>query len=148
MDCSSPDFLHIECSTLTASSFRIWNSSTGIPLPPLTLFVVMLPKAHFTSHFRMSGSRWGNHTIVIIWVMKIFFCTVLLCSCHLFLISSASVRSIPLLSFIVLIFARTGPRAAPIFLVCVIVLCSTKQYIQRTVGACNVVTLPLEGISC
>ena len=26
---------HIECSTFTASSFRIWNSSTGIPWPPL-----------------------------------------------------------------------------------------------------------------
>ena len=26
----------IECSTLTASSFRIWNSSAGIPSPPLT----------------------------------------------------------------------------------------------------------------
>ena len=33
---------HIECSTFTASSFRIWNSSTGIPSPPLALFVVML----------------------------------------------------------------------------------------------------------
>ena len=49
---------HIECSTLTASSFRIWNSFTGIPLPPLALFIVMLSKAHLTSHFRMSGSRW------------------------------------------------------------------------------------------
>ena len=49
---------HIECSTFTASSFRIWNSSTGIPLPPLGLFVVMLSKAHLTSHSRMSGSRW------------------------------------------------------------------------------------------
>ena len=39
---------HIECSTFTASSFRIWNSSTGIPSPPLGLFVVMLPKAHLT----------------------------------------------------------------------------------------------------
>ena len=28
---------HIECSTFTASSFRIWNSSIGIPSPPLTL---------------------------------------------------------------------------------------------------------------
>ena len=28
------------------SSFRIWNSSTGIPSPPLALFVLMLPKAH------------------------------------------------------------------------------------------------------
>ena len=47
---------HVECSTFTASSFRIWNSSTGIPSPPLALFVVMLPKAHLTSHSRMSGS--------------------------------------------------------------------------------------------
>ena len=49
---------HIECSTFTASSFRIWMSSTGIPSPPLALFVMMLPKAHLTSHSRMSGSRW------------------------------------------------------------------------------------------
>ena len=49
---------HIECSTFIASSFRIWNSSTGIPSPPLALFVVMLSKAHLTSHSRMSGSRW------------------------------------------------------------------------------------------
>ena len=47
---------YIECSTFTASSFRIWNSSTGIPSPPLALFVVMLSKAHLTSHSRMSGS--------------------------------------------------------------------------------------------
>ena len=50
---------HVECSTFTASSFRIWNSSTGIPSPPpLALFIVMLSKAHLTSHSRMSGSRW------------------------------------------------------------------------------------------
>ena len=49
---------HIECGTFTASAFRIWNSSTGIPSPPLALFVVMLPKAHLASHSRMSGSRW------------------------------------------------------------------------------------------
>ena len=46
---------HNECSTLTASSFRILNSSAGIPSPLLVLFVAMLPKAHLTSH---SGSRW------------------------------------------------------------------------------------------
>ena len=46
---------HIECSTFTASSFRIWNSSTGISSPPLALFIVMLFKAHLTSHSRMSG---------------------------------------------------------------------------------------------
>ena len=30
--------------------FRIWKSSTGILSPPLALFIVMLPKAHLTSH--------------------------------------------------------------------------------------------------
>ena len=49
---------HIECSTFTASSVRIWNSSTEIPSPPLTLFILMFPKAHLTSHSRMFGSRW------------------------------------------------------------------------------------------
>ena len=34
---------HIECSTFTASSFRIWNRTIGIPSLPQTLFVVMLP---------------------------------------------------------------------------------------------------------
>ena len=51
-------FADILCSTFTVSSFRIWNSSTGIPSPPLALFTVILPKAHLTSHSRMSGSRW------------------------------------------------------------------------------------------
>ena len=37
----------VQCSTFTASSFRIWNSSTGIRSPPLPLFMVILPKAHF-----------------------------------------------------------------------------------------------------
>ena len=49
---------HVECSTCTASSFMIWNSSTGIPSLPLVLCVVMLPKAHLTLHSRMSDSRW------------------------------------------------------------------------------------------
>ena len=69
---------HIECSTFTASSFRIWNSSTGIPSPPQTLFIVMLPKAHLTSHSRMSGSRW---VMTALWLSGSWdlFCIVLLC---------------------------------------------------------------------
>ena len=46
------------CSTFTASSLRILNSSTGIPSPPLALFVVMVSKVHLTSHSRMSCSSW------------------------------------------------------------------------------------------
>ena len=56
---------HIEFNTFTASSFRIWNSSTGILSPPLALFVVMLPKAHLTLQSRMSGSRW---VIIPLWL--------------------------------------------------------------------------------
>ena len=55
---SFPNLLAYECSTLTASSFRMQNTSAGIPSPPLALFVVMLSKARLTSHSRMSGSRW------------------------------------------------------------------------------------------
>ena len=38
--------------------FRIWNRSTGIPSPPLNLFLAVLPKDHLTSHSRMSSSWW------------------------------------------------------------------------------------------
>ena len=58
---------HIECGTFTASSFRIWNSSTGISSPPLALFIVMLPKSHLTSHSRMSGSRWVITRLWLSW---------------------------------------------------------------------------------
>ena len=70
---------HIECSTFIASSFRIWNSSTGIPSPPLGLFVVMIPKAHLTSHSKMSGSRW---VITPSWLSGLWrsFCIVLFCT--------------------------------------------------------------------
>ena len=56
---SFPNLLAYWVHSFTTSSFRIWSSSTGIPSPPLALFVVMLPKAYLTSHSRMSGSRWG-----------------------------------------------------------------------------------------
>ena len=95
---------HIECSTFTASSFRIWNSATGILSPPLSLLVEMLPKAHLTSHSRMSGSKW---VITPLWLSgsQRSFLYSSVYSCHLFLISSASVRSVPFLSFIEPVFA-------------------------------------------
>ena len=52
---------HIECSTFTASSFRISNSSTGIPSPPLALFVVVLPKSHLISYLRcLALGEWSH----------------------------------------------------------------------------------------
>ena len=78
-------------------------------------FVVMLLKAHLTFHSRMSGSRW---VITPPWLpgsLRLFLYSSVY-SCHLFLISSASVRSIPFLSFIVPIFAWSVPLVSLIFL--------------------------------
>ena len=66
---------HIECNTFTASSFRIWNSSTGIPSLPVALFVVMLSKDHLTSYSRMSGvnSKFTSwNTSSILYLLKLF----------------------------------------------------------------------------
>ena len=104
---------HIECSTFTASSFRIWKSSTRIASPPLALFIVMLSKAHLTSH---SGSRWVTTPSWLSGSWRSFCLYSSLYSCHLFLISSASVRFIPFLSFIEPIFAWNVPLVSLIFL--------------------------------
>ena len=110
---------HIEFSTFTASSFRIWKSSTGIPSPPLALLGVVLPKAQWTYHSRMSGSRWvitaswlsgsWKFFFFFFWYTSVYFY-------HLFLIPSASVGSFPFLSFIEPIFAWNIPLASLSFL--------------------------------
>ena len=96
--------------------FRIWNSSTGILSLPLALFRVMLPKAHLTSHSRMSGSRWVITPSWLFGWWRAFLYSSSVYSCHIFLISSASVRSIPFLSFIEPILAWNIPLVSLIFL--------------------------------
>ena len=105
---------HIECSTFTASSFRIWNSSTEIPLPPLALFIVMLPKAHLTLHSRKSVSKWVITASLLSGSWSYFLYSSSVYSCHLFLTSSASFRSILFLFFIVPIFARAQYDNVPL----------------------------------
>ena len=107
---------HLECSTFTASSFRIWKSSTGIPSSPLALFVVMLSKAYLTSHSRMSGSRWVSTPSWLSGSLTSFLYHSFVFSCCLFIISFSSVRSIPFLSFIVPIFTWNVPLVSLIFL--------------------------------
>jgi len=67
------------------TSFRIWNSSTGIPSPPLALFIVMPPKAHLTLHSRMSGCRWMFTPLWLSGSLRSFLYRSVY-SCHLFLI--------------------------------------------------------------
>ena len=135
-------FLYMECSTLTASSFRIRNSSAGIPSSPWALFVVRLPKAHLTSHSRMSGSRW---VITPLWLSGLlrsflysFFCVFLPPFLNVFCFSQVLAV---FLSFIVLIFAGTVSWVSPVFLKRTLVfpillfpsislLCSRKSFLS------------------
>ena len=111
-----PHLLDIECSTLTASSFGIWNSSGGILSPPLAWLVAMLPKAHLTLHSKMSGSGCLITALCFFGSLRPLLYSSTVYSCHLFLISSASVRSIPFLDFIVPTFACNVPLVSLIFL--------------------------------
>ena len=75
----------------------------------------MLPKAHLTSHSRMSGSRWEITALWLSGSWRSFLYSSSVYSCHL-LISSASVRAILFLSFIEPIFAWNVPLVSLIFL--------------------------------
>ena len=88
-----------------------WGSSkitAGIPSPPPALFLVMLPEAHLTS---IPGCLALGHGS---WRSFLYSSSVY--TCHLFLISSASVRFIPFLSFIEPIFVQNAPLVSLIFL--------------------------------
>ena len=105
---------HIEHSTFTESSFGILNCWAGIP-SPLALFLIMLPKAHLISHSRMSDSTWVTTPLWLSGSLRSFLYSFSVYSCHLFLIFSASVRSMPFLSFIMLISAWNAPLPCSIF---------------------------------
>ena len=69
-----------------------------------------------TSYSRMSGCRWVITPSWLSWSWRSFLYSSSVYSCHLFLISSASVRSIPSLSFIEPIFAWNVPLVSLICL--------------------------------
>ena len=63
--------------------FQDLNSSAGISSPPLAFFIVMLPKAHLTSHSRMSGSSWVITPSWLSGPWRSFLYSSSLYSCHL-----------------------------------------------------------------
>ena len=75
----------------------------------------MFLTAHLTSHSRMSDSRWVIKPSWLSGSWRYFLYSFSMCCCH-FLISPASVRSIPFLSFLVPIFAWNVPLVSPFFL--------------------------------
>ena len=106
----------MECNTLIASPFRILNSSAGIPSPPLALLAAVFPKTNLISHFRMSGSGWVTTSLWLSGSLRCFLHSYSVYACHLFSISSISIRSLPFLSLFVPIFGRNVPLIFPIFL--------------------------------
>ena len=103
----------IECSTFTASYFRIWNSSIGIPSPPLALFVwCFLRPTWLHIPGCLAFGEWSHHHDYL--GCEDLFCIVLLCI--LATCSSASVRFIPFLPSIVPIFVWNVPLVSLIFL--------------------------------
>ena len=89
-------------STFTASSFKIWNSSTGIPSPPLALFIVS--DFTFTFYFHALEKEMATHSSVLAWRTPGMG------------EPGGSLRSITLLSFIEPIFAWNVPLVSLIFL--------------------------------
>ena len=76
----------------------------------------MLPKAHLTLHSRMSDSRGVATPSWLSWSLRGFLNSSSVHSCHLFLISSASDRSLLFLSFIMPFLAWNISLISPVFL--------------------------------
>ena len=74
-----------------SSPFRIWNCSGRIPSPPLALFIVMLPRPTWlhTPGCQALG-EWPHHQWLSGSLRAFLYSSEY--SCHLFLISSASVQ--------------------------------------------------------
>ena len=102
-----PNFADIlNASLLQPHYLGFLNSSAGIPSPLLSLLVVMLPKAHLTSYSSISGFTWVTQTSPLSQSLWLFLYSSSVHSWHLFLISSAFVRSLTFLLFIVPNLAR------------------------------------------
>ena len=114
---SFPNLLaYIECSIFTASSSRFWNSSTGIPSLPLALFIECFLRltSLCISGCLALGERSYHHDYL--GHEDLFLYSSSVYSCHIFLITSASVRSVLFLIFIVPVFAWNVPLISLIFL--------------------------------
>ena len=57
----------IDCSTFTASSFRIWNSSTGIPSPPLAFCVHLCMKCSLGMSNFLEEISSLSHSVIFLY---------------------------------------------------------------------------------
>ena len=108
----------------------------------------MLFKGHLTSHYRMSNSRWVITPSWLSGSVRSLLYSYSLYSCHFFLISSASVRSIPFLSFFMLIFAWKVPFSSVHFSRSVVSDSLWPHELQHARPPCPSPTLGVHPNSC
>ena len=104
--------------------------------------------AHLTLHPMMSGSRWVITPLWLSGSWQSFLYSSSVYSCHIFLISSASVQSILFLSFIVSISAWNVPWVSLIFLKRSLVfpiLSFSSIYLHRSLRKAFLYSLPSFG---
>ena len=75
--CCFPNLLTYWVQPFQSIIFQDLKNSTQTPSPPLALFLVMLPKAHLTSHSQMSGSMWVITPLWLSGPWRYLLCTVL-----------------------------------------------------------------------
>jgi len=127
---------HTEYTTLTVSYFGIWNSSAGISSTSTSFVCNNNSKTHWTSHSRMSGSRWMTKPSWLSGTLKHCFVCSSVHFCRLFLIYSAlldphfSVLFVSIFAwnvpFISIIFLKRS-LVFPILLFSVSLHCSLKK---------------------
>ena len=132
-DCSTPGSFVLHCIVEFDQIHVHWVGDAVSPSHPLLLpsplafslskhqglfqlELVIPAKAHLTSDSRMSGSRWVTIPSWLSGSLRPYLYSSFVYSCHFFLISPVSVRSLLFLSFIVPIFALNVPLVSLIFL--------------------------------
>ena len=108
-------FAGILSAALLQHHLRIWNSSAGIPSPPLVLLWCFLRPSWLLITGCLALDEWSHHHAYLCHE-GLFLYSSSVYSYQLFFISSASVKSILFLSFIVPIFAWNIPLVSLIFL--------------------------------
>ena len=94
---------------------RKW-SPHPIPPPSSSVSLVMLLKFHLTSHSEISDYRWVTTPKSLSSSSRSFLCSSSVYFCHIYLISSASVKRLLYLSFIMPILTRNVSFISPAFL--------------------------------
>ena len=105
----------VGCRALLQRIFPTQGSNLGL-LHLRQILYRWATREALISHSRKPGSKWVTTQLWLSESLRFFGYSSSVYSCHLFLISSASVRFLQFLSFIMPILAWNVPLTSPIFL--------------------------------